>query len=270
MRRPATLAALILAAVFLGTMREVHAQLRPSPEISAAAGGYLLSAEKGARRCMVLLRTVPVEGGFAVGFPAHCRLALPVLVQTAAWTAERVVGAPHGRIRFHEANGRVLLDFNRDGPDDTVAATDEAGLEHMLSPGDGRTMAQRFGQPAPVRGRAQARVASGPATTPVNRTDVEHMRAAAGIYGLFRGKNRSTGCMLTLATALTGDARASIQPGCPDRGLQTFTVDRWSIAEGTLWLMNARGQKLSFDRNRQGGWDKSAGQGEPLSLVRTP
>lgn len=269
MRCRPTALLLALAAVACGVFQGAQAQILAPPDVSAAAGGYLLSAEKGSR-CMVLLRTVPVEGGFAVGFPAHCRLALPVLVTTVAWSVERVTGPPHGRIRFHGANGRVLLDFDRDAPVDAVMARDEAGLEHTLSPADGRTLAQRFGQPAPARGRVAARVIPGPATAPAGQSDVTLMHSAVGSYGLLRGKDRPSGCMLTLSAPLTGDARAIIHPGCPDRGLQIFTVDRWSIAEGTLWLMNARGQKLSFDRNRQGGWEKSAGQGEPLLLIRTP
>lgn len=269
MRRGALVTALAFGLELLAAGSEAAAQVRPPADVTNAAGGYLLAAEKGARRCMVLLRTMPVEGGYAVGFPAHCRLALPILVKTAAWTVEKTVGPPHGRIRFRDAAGKTVLDFDRDGPNDTVAATDEAGLEHTLAPGDGRSLALRFGQPPAPRAR-QVAVAVGPATAPTTVNDTGLMSATAGNYILLRGKERPTGCSLTLSPALTGDARAALQPGCPDRGLQIFAADRWSISGGTLWLLNARGQKLSFERNRQNGWDKSAGQGEPLSLRRQP
>jgi hypothetical protein len=262
---------ILLAALALGLPAIATAQNRPTTEAEAAAGGYLLSNGKGAARCMILLRTVPVKGGMAVGFPVHCRMAMPVLVKAAAWSVERIPDPPRGRVRFHDEDGKVVLDFNRMSGDD-VSGDDETGVEHILSPVNGRSMPVRFGdiQPSRQRQEQERRAAAGPTTTPATAADVSLMAATAGTYALARGRDRSqaTGCMVALSPPSGDGGVAALLAGCQDRGLTFFAPSRWSISGGVLWLLNARGQKLSFDRNRAGGWDKSAGQGEPLSLVR--
>ena len=49
--------------------------------------------------------------------------------------------------------------------------------------------------------------------------------------------------------------------------LAQFSPAGWRISAGTLWLTGGKGQRLSFERNRRGGWDKGPGQGEALSLL---
>ncbi|HRK25519.1 MAG TPA: AprI/Inh family metalloprotease inhibitor, partial [Beijerinckiaceae bacterium] len=81
-----------------------------------------------------------------------------------------------------------------------------------------------------------------------------------------RKGERDSGCRLTLAIGATPEGSATLATGCEDRGVLSFAPARWHMAGGTLWLTGGRG-RLSFERNRKGGWDKAPGQGEALLLA---
>ncbi|HRK23995.1 MAG TPA: hypothetical protein PLQ11_03475, partial [Beijerinckiaceae bacterium] len=57
-----------------------------APVVQTVAGGYDLTSADGSRKCLMLLRPADSPGGHALGFPAPCRLAFPLLVSVAAWS----------------------------------------------------------------------------------------------------------------------------------------------------------------------------------------
>lgn len=264
-RRP-TIQALLVAALCL-TAATARAQIQPGSPAMTAAGGYLLSTEGGARRCMLLLRAIAVPHGHAIGFPLQCRVALPVLGEAAAWTVERDGPSEKTKIRFLDTKGEALLTFDRPGDKDGLVGKDREGKTYELQPGDGRSLAVRFGAP-PAAARQRQSAPTGPSTGPENAGDLRLMTETAGRYDFLRGPERPTGCVLTLALPAGAGAAATLAPACPDRGITFFAPERWSIAGNTLWLLNGRGQKISFSQSRRGSWEKSAGQGEPLLMQR--
>ncbi len=251
-------AAIVAGALVTATV--ASGQIKAPPEAAAVSGGYILSNESGSRKCVLVLRHSPVAGGLGIGFPAHCKAALPVLGSVTAWSLDLHSRTP--RIRFHDTSGSTVLDFSGEASDTSVEAKDAAGSLVMLSPGDGRSLSVRIGG---------ARLAT-PSTRPTPVTapttaDAPLMKSVAGNYALHRAKGTKTGCLLSLAQTPAGPS-ATVSTGCPDKGVAFFSAQSWSVSGGSLWLLNAKGQKLSFEAYRSGGWEKGAGQGEPLFLVR--
>lgn len=235
-----------------------------SPETTVIAGGYELATADGARRCIVLLRPAAAAGGNAIGFPAQCRMALPIMASVAAWTVEPLKEAPHARIRFHNAVGAVMLDFAAPSENDSAMARDVTSAAYTLKPNAGGTLAQRMASIEPKKAPPPTTGALAAAARPV---DPNAMQKAAGTYALLRDKGRSTGCILTLA-ATAGRGSANLAPGCADAGLNTFAPVGWHLTDGTLWLVGGKGQRLSFEQNRRSGWEKGPGQGAGLTLMR--
>lgn len=259
LRRAAPLVVLAL------TMTAALAQPRQpaAPAVLAATGGYELSNADGTRKCLLLLRPASVPGGHGVGFPAPCRMAFPILASVTAWTVEPVAQAPRLRLRLLNGAGAVLVDF-RDGADDAAQGRDAAEAIYLLRPTAGQSLAQR----------ADALAARPAAVVPVPRAalveaaaaDPAAMRKATGPYHLMRTGARDTGCRVELTGGADREGAVTLAPGCADKGVQVFGAKAWTISGGTLWLTGAKG-RLSFERNRKGGWDKGPGQGEALTLT---
>lgn len=242
------------------------APARPaSPEVTALAGGYEITNADGSRKCLVVLRAAAVPGGHAVGLLPHCRIALPIMASVAAWTAEPLKQAPHARIRLHNAVGAVLLDFSTAGPDGAADARDVTNAAYSLRPHASASLEKRMTSLQPQRPVAPRTAAAAAAQrTP----DPVIMQQAAGTYSLLRDKGRETGCTVALA-ASGGQGTAKLATGCGDAGITVFAPTAWHITDGTLWLVGGKGQRLSFERNRRAGWNKGAGQGAALSLMRS-
>lgn len=233
------------------------------PAVLAAAGGYELSNPEGSRKCLLLLRPGSAPGGYGVGFPPPCRVTFPILSGVTAWSVEPVPQAPRLRLRLHNGAGAVLVDF-RDPADEAAQGRDAADVVYLIRPTAGPSLAQRADALAsrPVPPAAVAPRAPAPPTAAM---DTSLMRKAAGRYHLVRAGGRDTGCRIALAGGTAGDGTAVLEPGCTDKGVQVFGAQGWLISGGTLWLTGAKG-RLSFERNRKGGWDKGPGQGEALTL----
>lgn len=235
-------------------------------EALVISGAYELANEAGNRKCILLLRPSDAEGqgtgALAIGFPAQCRMALPVLSGVQAWTVETMARAPRARIRLLSGDGKTQLDFAEEGPNGTAAARDSSGQIYHLRPTQGSSLATR------VESLVAARPAPPVAYTPPP-PDPAAMARAIGSYRFIRAGEVDTGCRVTLEgaapTAVDGTAR--LAPSCPDTGITFFNPKSWNIANDTLWLVGTRG-RISFERNRRGGWDKAPGQGAPLHLLR--
>jgi len=233
-----------------------------SPVVLASAGGYELSSEDGKRKCLVLLRPAPVPGGHGIGFPAPCKRSFPILASVSGWTVQTGPTPPRLRLRLHNATGAVLLDFSA-AQDPHVLARDMTGAAYLLAPSAGAGLAERAEALANAPPAAPAAVAMrGPAPA---AADPGAMRKAVGLYALSRAGGRDTGCRFDLKGS-TDAGEVSVHEGCADKGILMFGAQRWSISGGTLWLTGAKG-RLSFERNRKGGWDKGPGQGEALTLA---
>lgn len=267
MARAGSLATVMLTASSVSLAAQT-APLRPAaPEVTVVAGGYEIATEDGARKCLVLLRPSAAPGGQAVGFPAQCRMALPIMASVSAWTIEAVKAAPHARIRLHNSAGAVMLDFSAPADDNAAVARDVSGTAYTLKPMAGATLAQRMNALPPARTTANAPRLSAATTAAITPSDPSAMDRAAGRYALQRDKSRDTGCLMELETT-AGVGKARLEAGCIDSGLTTFAPAGWRITDGTLWLVGVKGQRLSFERNRRDGWDKGPGQGAALTLMR--
>lgn len=264
MNRHATVYSLALAAGLVSSA--VAAQPRAaSPEVTALAGGYEIANADGTRKCLVVLRAASVPGGHGVGFTPHCRIALPIMASVAAWTAEPLKEAPHARIRLHNAVGAVLLDFSAAGQDGTASARDVTNASYSLKPHASASLEKRM---ASLQAQRPAVPRTAAAAAAQRMPDPVTMQQAAGTYSLLRDKGRETGCTVALA-ASGGQGTAKLATGCGDAGITVFAPTAWHITDGTLWLVGGKGQRLSFERNRRAGWDKGAGQGAVLSLMRS-
>lgn len=232
----------------------------PDPAAKVFAGGYQLQSADGARRCLILLQAPDSAGRRAVGFPPPCRRTLPVLDAVRGWQVEMGAGSP--RITLTDAGGAVRLEFTKDHGERGLAGQDGTGAIYHLTPMAGSAPAER------ARSVAAVQAARAQATVQIAAIDPAAMMAVHGAYVLVRKGGQTTGCQMMLEPAPTGqEGRVRLTPGCDDKGVVFFGPAGWRIAAGTLWLTGPRG-KLSFERNRKGGWDKGPGQGEPLSLVR--
>lgn len=237
---------------------------KPAPvDISVLAGGYEISNAAGDRKCLVLLRPASAPGGYAIGFTAQCKMTLPIMSSVGAWTADPASNRP--RIRFRNAAGAVLLDFSDTTDDGNVQAQDAEKALYTLKPTAGASIATR-GDSVPARPSAPTPPPTSIPAATMPR-DAPAMSRAAGGYVLQRDKGRETGCHLTLHDGPANDGKAELATGCADKGLTQFSPAGWRISTGTLWLTGGKGQRLSFERNRRGGWDKGPGQGEALSLL---
>lgn len=252
------------AALFLAAQAQAQA---PAPqaaplEAQVLSGAYELSNEAGSRKCVLLLRPSSAAGGFAAGFPAQCRAALPVLAKVSAWTAETLQRAPRARIMLRNAAGGIELDFGDEGPEGAGKARDPSGQVYILRPTTGAPLAARVD--SLVGARPAPRVVFNPPPP-----DPVAMGRAAGGYALIRTGDKDTGCRITLEAASPSatDGEARLPQKCTDKGIAYFAPKKWNISGETLWLIGTRG-RLSFERNRKGGWDKAPGQGDYLGLVR--
>ena len=240
---------------------------KPAPaDITVLAGGYELANEAGDRKCLVLLRPASAPGGYAVGFTAQCRMTLPIMSSVGAWTADPAATPSRPRIRFRNMAGAVLLDFSETTDDGNVQAQDAEKALYTLKPTAGASIAMR-GDSVPAPRPAAPAAMSIAATVATTPRDAPAMSRAAGGYVLQRDKGRETGCHITLHDGPASDGKAELATGCADKGLAQFSPAGWRISAGTLWLTGGKGQRLSFERNRRGGWDKGPGQGEALSLL---
>jgi hypothetical protein len=189
-------------------------------------------------------------------------MALPVLGKVQAWTVETIARAPRARIRLLSAAGATELDFAEEGPNGAAQARDAAGQIYHLKPTQGSSLATR------VESLVGARPAPPVAYAPPP-PDPAAMARAVGGYRFFRPGEVDTGCQLTLegASPTAVDGMARLAPACADKGITFFNPKAWNIANDTLWLIGTRG-RISFERNKKGGWDKAPGQGAPLFLHR--
>jgi hypothetical protein len=246
--------------------------------VEALAGRWDMSLEDSQRKCQILLRTENDSLGHAIGMPAGCRRAMPVLAGVGGW-----VLAGERKLQFEDANGKPVLEFApaaggeliARGPQGEsymlIAATDDrqGGAFAAVQPaasGDGFRPAPRAGD----RAASEIAAANVPASAPAG-TFKGTAADVAGRYAILRGGGKDTGCMLTLddkARGPHGSFKAILAPGCSDQGILIFDPVGWQVASGRLALVARKGHETHLDAQPGGTWAKDPKEGQPLELTR--
>lgn len=244
-------AAMVLGATVLG------AGPAAARAESVGAGLWDMSRPDLNRGCRLTLRSEESgPGRHALGAPAGCRKALPILAAASGWTS--VEG---GIMRLLGKDGGPLLDF---------APKTDGGLEAMGPEGEIYRLTSQGGARMRWAGEGRAQTAqAAPATA------VAPPRAAlAGRYAILREDDKDTGCMVTLedrgGRGPKGSSRAFLAPACRDQGLVIFNPVGWALVGGKLTLYAQKGHALSFLPGVDGrSWAKDpASGGKPVSLRR--
>jgi hypothetical protein len=252
-----SLAAVILAtfttsAASQGTQPSRLAQTPPA--ITQLQGGWDFLSQDGSRRCRITLRNVEAKGGRALGFPATCRRALPILTRVAAWSV-----SDDGLIRLNDADGRTLFAFEEDAQAFRLKARGPDGAEYKIdSLGRTRRFVSRTAAAPPP-----PRVPFDPARAPARET-------IPGLYGVARYGGQEV-CRINLGTQPgSSDDRflASYPQRCRDQGLAVFDAVAWRYTGGRLHLIARRGHEIILVSTGQGEWRKDPPGGSELFLKR--
>jgi hypothetical protein len=243
--------------------------------VDKIAGQWDLSLNDTSRRCRLVLRPDQVGPGLALGLPAGCRRALPLLSEVGSWSFE-----PGKHVSFADSTGKEVLSFapDRDG---LLVAKGPEGETYRLASADAGAQGQRFGNlpAAPVPGfetPALPAVGAGPvvvaaATAPAPAASSARPDELAGRYSVLRENGKDTGCMLTLdakARGVKGGNKAVLAPACRDQGIVIFDPVGWSVEKGHLKLTARKGHNAVFDQKGDGTWEKDPKEGKALGLKK--
>jgi hypothetical protein len=239
--------------------------------VEKLAGQWDLSLNDTNRRCRLVLRPEQVGPGLALGMPAGCRRAMPLLSEVGSWALQ-----PGDHVSFADAQGKEVLAFlpNGDGP---LLAKGPEGEIYRLATAETSAEGQRFSNlpsvqvpgfetPAP----APARLVVAATTTPAAAASAKP-EEIAGRYSVLREGGKDTGCMLTLdakARGLKGGNKALLAPACRDQGIIIFDPVGWTLEKGRLKLTARKGHHAIFDQKGDGTWEKDPKEGKALGLKK--
>jgi hypothetical protein len=262
-------------------------------EPTRLAGGWDMSLDDTNRRCSLVLRVETADNGLALGMPAGCRRALPILTNVDAW---KVQGETVG---FADRDGETILTFAASRTDLYVArgpegetyqlaqAQTEGGFRQN-APANRPVNAAPKPQPLPTT-TAQAPAAQAPAPSGLTRSQAPAAAPApnapviapavntpvkqadlVGRYAILRDGNKDTLCMLTLESAARGPRgtfKAQLAPACRDQGVVVFEPMGWQLERNKLVLTARKGHKATFELTADGSWQKDPKEGgRPLGF----
>ena len=204
------------------------------PDAKTLAANYELSSAIGDRKCPVALEAKPVGPGFTLIYDKP--LCLPLfgfLNETIAW-----VPGIAGSIRFVNAAKRTVSEFT-EGVGGRYEALREGDGVYFLSnlqfvdPGEAPQFADLLGEWNMAR----------PNGPPI--------------------------CAVTLSDQSTGEDTfvVSVKPGC-DQSITRFGPVSWVLDRGDIIMFSAKGERLRFGRQQEGGWAKVPDTPRPLLLAR--
>jgi protease inhibitor Inh len=239
--------------------------------VEKLAGQWDLSLNDTNRRCRLVLRPEQVGPGLALGMPAGCRRAMPLLSEVGTWTLQ-----PGDHLTFADAKGKEVLAFlpNGDGP---LLARGPEGETYRLTNAEALTEGQRFSDLPTVPVPGFETPAPAPASTVVAATTTPGAASSAkpdeiaGRYSVLREGGKDTGCMLTLdakARGLKGGNKALLAPACRDQGIIIFDPVGWTLEKGRLKLTARKGHHAIFDQKSDGTWEKDPKEGKALGLKK--
>lgn len=279
----------VLSLAFCAAMAPSAMALEPS----RVAGGWDMSLDDTNRRCSLVLRNEPADQGLAIGMPAGCRRALPILTNVDVWKVEGE------QVGFADREGETVLTFAASRTDLYVArgpegetyqlaqAQTEGGFRQN-APANRPVNAAPKPQPLPTT-TAQAPAAPGssltrgqaPAAAPAASTPNAPVIAPAvntpvkqadlvGRYAILRDGNKDTLCMLTLESSARGPRgtlKAQLAPACRDQGVVVFEPMGWQLERNKLVLTARKGHKATFELTADGSWQKDPKEGgRPLGF----
>jgi hypothetical protein len=261
-------------AVVLAFSLTLMAQASAAVDLTSVekfAGQWDLSLNDTNRRCRLVLRPEQVGPGLALGMPAGCRRAMPLLSEVGGWTLQ-----PGDHLTFADAKGKEVLAFLPNGEGPLLAKGPEGETYRLIS---AETSAQglRFTDlPAlPVPGFETPAPAPPPlvvaATTTPGAASSAKPDEIAGRYSVLREGGKDTGCMLTLdakARGLKGGNKALLAPACRDQGIIIFDPVGWTIEKGRLKLTARKGHHALFEQKGDGTWEKDPKEGKALGLKK--
>lgn len=272
-------------AAFVALLALAPAQgLRAAPV--AGAGVWTLSRADAPRACRLTLReeavadkTAPAGAPAkrALGAPATCRKALPILAQADGWDATS------DGVALYDKRGVALLDF-APAPAGGLQATGPQGEVYRLAAETYGAAPSVFGatavgaaRPAPAAGFAMQTAQSGfvaQSRPPQKIAGPAPTRASvAGRYAVLRDEGRDTGCMVTLEDKAgrggKGQSAAILAPACRDHGIVIFDPIGWTLTSGRIALHARKGHSILLAPAGEGLWAREGAEGgKPLSLRR--
>ncbi len=217
------------------------------------AGQWDISVPKNNLKCRIQLNIIGNVPKASVGMPAPCRKSLASVGTVQGWGL-----TTKGSLRLVGAKGETITEFTR-GDAGVMKATLGAN-DFVMEPVSGRYPSpERIASVDAAVTRLTMPAADNP-TTPV---------AVAGRYQLFRANNSETGCILLLDRNIPGPVsqtgKASLEKGCPDKGLQVFDPSGWIVERDRLFLYARKGHRNGFNIERDGRLVKDPPAGSPLS-----
>jgi hypothetical protein len=238
--------------------------------IEKLTGQWDLSLNDTNRRCRLVLRPEQVGPGLALGLPAGCRRAMPLLTDVGSWALQ-----PGDHVTFADPQGKEVLAFVPNG-EGLLLAKGPEGETYRLSAAESSAQGQRFGDlpAAPVPGFKTPAPASAPvvvAATTAPAASSVRPDEIAGRYSVLREGGKDTGCMITLdakARGLKGGSKALLAPACRDQGIVIFDPVGWTLEKGRLKLTARKGHHTIFDQKGEGVWEKDPKEGKALSLKK--
>jgi hypothetical protein len=223
-----------------------------SPAVMQLQGAWELTTQGGARKCRLTLRTIEAKGGRALGFPATCRRALPVLARISAWTV-----SDDGFVRLVDGEGKPVLSFEDDAAAFKLKASADGTDYQFDSLGRPRRFVTRVAAVPPPR------IAYDPAKAPPRDS-------IPGLYGMFRYGGQEV-CRISLGTnpgAAADRFLTSYPTRCRDKGLQVFDAVAWRYSGGKVHLIARRGHEMVLVSTGEGEWQKDPPGGSELTLRR--
>ena len=204
------------------------------PDAKTLAANYELSSAIGDRKCPVALEAKSVGPGFTLVYDKP--LCLPLfgfLNETVAW-----LPGIAGSIRFVNAAKRTVSEF-----------TEGVG---------GRYEALREGDGVYFLSNLQF----------VDPGEAPQFADLLGEWNMAR-PNGPTICAVTLSDQSTGEDTfvVTVRPGC-DQSITRFGPVSWVLDRGDIILFSAKGERLRFGRQQEGGWAKVPDTPRPLLLAR--
>jgi hypothetical protein len=204
------------------------------PDAKTLAANYELSSAIGDRKCPVVLEAKPVGPGFTLVYDKPlCQPLFGFLNETVAW-----VPGIAGSIRFVNAAKRTVSEF-----------TEGVG---------GRYEALREGDGVYFLSNLQF----------VDPGEAPQFADLLGEWNMAR-PNGPTICAVTLTDQSTGEDTfvVTVKPGC-DQTITRFGAVSWVLDRGDIILFSAKGDRLRFGRQQEGGWAKVPDTPRPLLLAR--
>jgi hypothetical protein len=124
---------LALAVALAGSVVAINPAVSAPPDVQSIVGQWNLNLDSTNRTCRVTLRTDSVGANYAIGMPAGCRHAMPILAPTAAWSKDA------SGVTLRDPSGNAILQFStRD--DGVLIADGSEGQSYSLVAVDGRKM----------------------------------------------------------------------------------------------------------------------------------